>query len=87
MPKNPPLLNLTNLADGGVAREFRSNDGKFEEIRLEAFFDSFNGNFDIQKEHINGNGEYVITAGLGENGIFGKMIFSFLTFIQEHIFP
>ena len=57
---------------GGVAREFRSNDGEFEEIRLETFFDSFNGNFDIQKEHINGNGEYVVTAGLGENGIFGK---------------
>ncbi|MCI7501048.1 MAG: restriction endonuclease subunit S [Campylobacter sp.] len=35
-------------------------------------FESSNGNFDIKKEHINGNGEYVITAGLSNNGILGK---------------
>ena len=35
-------------------------------------FKSSNGNFDIKKEHINGNGEYVITAGLSNNGILGK---------------
>lgn len=35
-------------------------------------FDSSNGNFDLQKNHINGNGDHVITAGLTENGILGK---------------
>ena len=35
-------------------------------------FESSNGNFDIQKNHINGKGEYVITAGLTDNGIMGK---------------
>lgn len=35
-------------------------------------FESFNGNFDIKKEHINGIGNYVITAGLSNNGVLGK---------------
>ena len=42
------------------------------EYRLENLFDSFNGNFDIQKDHINGNGDYVITAGLTNNGVLGR---------------
>ncbi len=42
------------------------------EFRIEELFESYNGNFDIQKEHINGKGEYVITAGLTNNGILGK---------------
>ena len=35
-------------------------------------FDSENGDFDIQKSHINDSGEYVVTAGLCNNGILGK---------------
>lgn len=35
-------------------------------------FDSANGDFDIQKNHINGLGNYVITSGLTDNGILGK---------------
>lgn len=35
-------------------------------------FESSNGNFDIQKKHINEFGNYVITAGLTNNGILGK---------------
>ena len=35
-------------------------------------FESANGDFDIQKTHINGLGDYVITAGLSNNGILGK---------------
>ena len=35
-------------------------------------FTSQNGDFDIQKTHINCKGEYVITAGLSNNGILGK---------------
>ena len=35
-------------------------------------FDSFSGDFDIQKEHVNSKGDYVITAGLNNNGILGR---------------
>lgn len=45
---------------------------KWGEFKLEKLFDSYNGNFDIQKDHINGLGNYVITAGLTDNGILGK---------------
>lgn len=35
-------------------------------------FDYQNGDFDIQKKHINDEGEYVITAGTSNNGILGQ---------------
>lgn len=53
---------------------------KWKKKNLEELFESSNGNFDIKKEHINGLGEYVITAGLSENGVLGK------TDIQAKIF-
>ncbi len=48
------------------------NYAEWQEFELEKLFESFNGDVDIKKEHINGSGEYVITSGLGENGILGK---------------
>ncbi|MCK9471691.1 MAG: restriction endonuclease subunit S [Bacilli bacterium] len=50
---------------------------KLEEVewgnyRLDELFESSNGDFDIQRSHINGVGDYVITAGLTDNGIMGK---------------
>lgn len=42
------------------------------EFKIEDLFDSTNGNFDIQKNHINDLGNYVITSGLTDNGILGK---------------
>jgi type IIS restriction enzyme protein len=39
---------------------------------LQELFESSNGDFDIQKTHINDLGDYVITAGLSNNGILGK---------------
>lgn len=42
------------------------------EYRLGDLFIGENGDFDIQRKHINGRGEYVITAGLTNNGILGK---------------
>ena len=45
---------------------------KWGEYMLEKLFDSSNGDFDIQKKHINNKGDYVITAGLTNNGILGK---------------
>ncbi|MBE7065309.1 MAG: restriction endonuclease [Ruminococcaceae bacterium] len=45
---------------------------KWGEYTLGDLFTSQNGDFDIQKTHINGKGEYVITAGLSNNGVLGK---------------
>lgn len=42
------------------------------EFRLDDLFESSNGNFDIQKSHINSKGDYVITAGVNNYGILGK---------------
>ena len=54
---------------------------KWGKYKLEELFESYNGNFDIQKEHINGNGTFVITAGETNNGILGK------TDVEARIFP
>ena len=72
LKKDSPKQRVISRNLENLEREFRSNGGEFKEYRLEDLFKSFNGNFDIQKEHINGRGEYVVTAGLGENGILGK---------------
>ena len=42
------------------------------EYKIGDLFTSANGNFDIQKTHINGRGDYVITAGVTNNGVLGK---------------
>lgn len=42
------------------------------EYRIETLFTSSNGDFDLQKKHINGLGDYVITSGLTDKGILGK---------------
>ena len=51
-------------------------------------FESQNGDFDIQKKHINDRGAYVVTAGLTNYGVLGKSdveakIFSKNTFYRE----
>ncbi len=45
---------------------------KWGEYKLGDLFESSNGDFDIQKEHINGKGHLVITSGMSNNGILGK---------------
>ena len=45
---------------------------KWGEYKIGDLFTSANGNFDIQKYHINGKGEYVITSGLTNNGVLGR---------------
>ena len=42
------------------------------EFKIESLFESENGDFDIQKDHINGKGTYVITSGISNNGVLGK---------------
>lgn len=51
------------------------------EYRIGDLFESCNGDFDIQKRHINGKGEYVITAGQTNNGVLGR------SDVSARIFP
>ncbi|KMZ48534.1 restriction endonuclease subunit S [Helicobacter pylori] len=48
------------------------NAVKWGEFRLGDLFEAGNGDFDIQKRHINHKGEFVITAGLSNNGVLGQ---------------
>lgn len=48
------------------------NNTRFEEFEIGKLFKSQNGNFDIKKEHINGDGLPVITAGVDNYGILGN---------------
>ncbi|UOS65096.1 restriction endonuclease subunit S [Helicobacter pylori] len=45
---------------------------KWGEFKLGDLFESSNGDFDIQKHHINHKGGFVITAGLSNNGVLGQ---------------
>ncbi len=45
---------------------------KWGEFRLGDLFEASNGDFDIQKRNINHKGEFVITAGLSNNGVLGQ---------------
>ena len=42
------------------------------EYKLEDLFNSSSGDFDIQKDHINNKGDFVITSGASNNGVLGK---------------
>lgn len=63
------------LFDSTLWREFRIGD----------LFKSSNGDFDIQKKHINGRGDYVVSAGLTNNGIIGKSDVEASVFERETI--
>ncbi|WQZ06543.1 restriction endonuclease subunit S [Helicobacter pylori] len=45
---------------------------KWGEFKLGDLFEASSGDFDIQKRHINHKGEFVITAGLSNNGVLGQ---------------
>ncbi|QZE12564.1 restriction endonuclease subunit S [Mycoplasma sp. Ms02] len=60
--KNTSLLEIER------EREIAS----FIPFKISDLFTSENGDFDIQKKHINDHGEYVITSGLANNGVLGK---------------
>lgn len=48
------------------------SEGYYKTFRLQDLFISANGNYDIQKTHINGKGECVVSSGENNNGIIGK---------------
>lgn len=47
-------------------------EGGEKVYKLEELFQSANGDFDIQKIHLNGKGEVVISSGESNNGVVGK---------------
>ncbi|MDU9716694.1 restriction endonuclease subunit S [Helicobacter pylori] len=55
---------------GPLSSQF--NAIKWGEFKLGDLFEASNGDFDIQKRHINHKGEFVITAGLSNNGVLGQ---------------
>lgn len=48
------------------------SEGGNKVFKIEELFQSANGNFDIQKIHLNGKGEAVISSGESNNGVVGK---------------
>ena len=67
------LKNYTlTPAEEQALTDFQNGNIKWGEFELQELFESSNGDFDIQKTHINDLGDYVITAGLSNNGILGK---------------
>lgn len=57
------------------------SEGGMKKFRLEQLFQSANGDRDIQKIHLNGKGEAVVSSGESNNGIVGK------TDITARVFP
>ena len=60
---------------------FKQNGGEFRDIELCKLFTPQNGDFDIQKIHLNDKGHQVVSAGLENNGVIGK------TDMKARIFP
>lgn len=56
--------------DAPLIRKLQS--AKWGEYKLKDLFSSLNGDVDIQKKHINGRGDHVVSAGVANNGIIGN---------------
>ncbi|ENN9469847.1 N-6 DNA methylase [Campylobacter upsaliensis] len=61
--------------------DFKQNGGEWRDIEIHKLFVYQNGDFDIQKIHLNDRGHQVVSAGLENNGVIGK------TDIKARIFP
>ncbi|EAI6219435.1 SAM-dependent DNA methyltransferase [Campylobacter upsaliensis] len=70
---SPRLVKLEN--------DFKQNGGEWRDIEIHKLFTPQNGDFDIQKIHLNDKGHQVVSAGLENNGVIGK------TDIKARIFP
>ncbi|WP_120874874.1 restriction endonuclease subunit S [Helicobacter pylori] len=75
------LENTTLSSDEENALKLFNNSGEggntpcglmWQSFKLGDLFEASNGDFDIQKRHINHKGEFVITAGLSNNGVLGQ---------------
>lgn len=67
-----PDFNLMSGIIGGGISMSNIDTSSWKEFRLDELFSAESGDFDIKKEHINGLGVDVVTAGETENGILGK---------------
>ena len=67
----PDFESREILAGGGTDMS-NIDTSSWKEFRLDELFSAESGDFDIKKEHINGLGVDVVTAGETENGILGK---------------
>ncbi len=56
----------------GASLNEKLQNVQWGEYRIDELFTSSYGDFDIQKKHINGLGDYVITSGMADNGILGR---------------
>lgn len=66
-----PDFSLMSEIIGGISMS-NIDTSSWKEFRLDELFSAESGDFDIKKEHINGLGVDVVTAGETENGILGK---------------
>lgn len=48
------------------------SEGGTKKFKIEELFEAANGDFDIQKIHLNGKGVVVISSGENNNGVIGK---------------
>lgn len=64
-----------------LEKDFKQNGGEWRDIEIHKLFTPQNGDFDIQKLHLNDKGHQVVSAGLENNGVIGK------TDIKARIFP
>ena len=83
-------LKTSGLFDYNLTEEEKESLKLFgstlwREFRIGDLFKSSNGDFDIQKKHINGRGDYVVSAGLTNNGIIGKSDVEASVFERETI--
>ena len=65
------------------------SEGGTKKFKIGELFTSANGDFDIQKTHLNGRGVDVISSGESNNGVIGKTdvlarIFSANTFLSPN---
>lgn len=64
-----------------LEKDFKQSGGEWRDIEIHKLFTPQNGDFDIQKLHLNDKGHQVVSAGLENNGVIGK------TDIKARIFP
>lgn len=68
----PDFESLEILAGGGGTDMTNIDTSSWKEFKLSDLFEAESGDFDIKKEHINGFGVDVVTAGETNNGVLGK---------------
>ncbi|BCX79051.1 hypothetical protein LBC_05130 [Campylobacter sp. 19-13652] len=70
--ENPSRKSSVSERIARLETEFITNGVEWREFELSELFKNENGNFDIQKKHINGRGELVITSGESDRGVMGR---------------